>query len=358
MGGDLLTESLALYDACRWEEAGAVLVALLAEQPGNVTAWYRLGNVRGEQGRDKEAIDCFARAVALDPAHAKSWNNLGTANQRLGHGDEALSAYRTALDRDPELFEPYLNLGRLYGDRGDLAAAAGYLSAGLDHHPAHPMLVHLLAAARGRNTERAPRDHIVAYFDDFADKFDHTLVNTLEYRIPAALAELLHPLLRAPARVLDLGCGTGLMGAAIAKPGLDIVGVDLSPRMLELAQARRIYSKLILAEASEALAQSGAGAFRAVLAADVFIYIGELEEIFRGVARALEPQGLFAFSVEALPEGGGYRLQPSGRYAHSLDYLRRLAAGSGLRVRETRAVEIRREAGGFAGGHLLLLERL
>src|SRR6266850_1238280 len=173
MGSDLLTESMALYDASRWEEAGAILVALLAEQPGNVTAWFRLGNVRGEQGRDDEAVDCFKRAVTLDAAHAKSWNNLGTANQRLGRGDEALAAYRTALDRDPELFEPYLNLGRLCGDRGDLVAAAGYLSAGLDHHPAHPMLVHLLAAAKGDNSARTPRDHVVAYFDDFAPNFDH-----------------------------------------------------------------------------------------------------------------------------------------------------------------------------------------
>src|SRR5258706_7763470 len=111
MGGDLLKESQAFYDECRWEEAGAALVALLAQQPANAAAWYRLGNVRGEQGRDHEAIDCFARAVALDPAHARAWNNLGTASQRLGRGEEALVAYRTALERDPELFEPYLNLG-------------------------------------------------------------------------------------------------------------------------------------------------------------------------------------------------------------------------------------------------------
>src|SRR6266850_1109165 len=65
MGSDLLTESLALYDDSRWEEAGAMLVALLAEQPGNVTAWFRLGNVRGEQGRDDEAVDCFKRAVTV-----------------------------------------------------------------------------------------------------------------------------------------------------------------------------------------------------------------------------------------------------------------------------------------------------
>lgn len=354
MASDLLAQSLALYDDCRWEEAAAALAILLAEQPGNVTAWYRLGNVRGEQGRDDEALDCFERAVALDPAHAKSWNNLGTANQRLGREDEALAAYRTAVDRDPELFEPYLNLGRLCADRGDLAGAARCLSAGLEHHPANPMLVHLLAAASGDNSTHAPRDHVVAYFNDFAPDFDRQVVQKLGYDVPQALAELVRPALGGQARVLDLGCGTGLMGAAIAGPGIELVGVDLSPRMLELAEKRGVYTELILSDISEALAHAQPGSFRAVLAADVFIYIGDLAELFQGVARALKPGGLFGFSVQAIPQGS-YRLQPSGRYSHNLAYVRRLAAVAGLKELAMRSVSIRREKD---AGHLLVLERL
>jgi predicted TPR repeat methyltransferase len=354
MGADLLAESVALYDERRWEEAGATLLALLAEQPANVSAWFQLGNVRGEQGRHTEAVDCFTRAVTLDPSHARSWNNLGSAHQRLGRGDKALAAYRTALDRDPALFEPYLNLGRLCGDRGDLPAAARYLSAGLDRHPAHPMLVHLLAAARGDNDARTPRDHVVAYFDDFAADFDEQVVEKLGYGVPKALAELVRPALRGKTRVLDLGCGTGLMGAATAGPGIELVGVDLSPRMLELARKRGGYVELIQAEAGEALARAAADSYGAVLAADVFIYIGDLAEVFRGVARVLRQGGVFGFSVQAIPEGN-YRLQPSGRYSHALPYLRDLAAQTGLRELATRAVSIRRETD---PGHLMLLERL
>jgi predicted TPR repeat methyltransferase len=354
MGSDLLTESLALCDERRWEEARAALVALLAEQPANVAAWFRLGNVCAEQGHDNEALDCFARAVALDPAHARAWNNLGSASQRLGRGDEALAAYRTAHDADPKLFEPYLNLGRLCGDRGDLTAAAGYLSAGLEHHPAHPMLVHLLAAVKGDNGARTPRDHVVAYFDDFAPDFDRQVVEKLGYLVPQALAELVRPALGGKARVLDLGCGTGLMGAAMAGPGIELVGVDLSPRMLELAEKRGVYAQLIRADASEALADAPAGSYGAVLAADVFIYIGDLAEVFRGVARVLQTRGLFGFSVQAIPEGS-YRLQPSGRYSHALAYLRELAAATGLRELATQRVSIRKETD---AGHLVLLERL
>jgi predicted TPR repeat methyltransferase len=354
MGADLLKESLALYDERRWEEAGATLLALLAEQPANVSAWFQLGNVRGEQGRDTEAVDCFTRAVTLDPAHARSWNNLGTASQRLGRGDEALAAYRSALDRDPALFEPYLNLGRLCGDRGDLSAAARYLSAGLDRYPAHPMLVHLLAAAKGDNGARTPREHVVAYFDDFAADFDEQVVDKLGYGVPKALAELVRPALGDKARVLDLGCGTGLMGAAMSGPGIELIGVDLSPHMLELAQKREIYAELIQADASEALDRAAAGSYGAVLAADVFIYIGDLAEVFRGVARVLRRGGVFGFSVQTIPQGS-YRLQPSGRYSHALAYLRGLAAETGLRELDTRAVPIRRETD---PGHLMLLERL
>jgi len=354
MGADLLTESLALCDERRWEEAGATLLALLAEQPANVSAWFQLGNVRGEQGRDPEALDCFRRAVALDPAHARSWNNLGSASQRLGRGDEALAAYKAALERDPGLFEPYLNLGRLCGDRGDLQAAARYLSAGLDRHPAHPMLVHLLAAAKGDNGARTPRDHVVAYFNDFAADFDEQVVDKLDYRVPKALAELVRPALGAGARVLDLGCGTGLMGAAMSGPGIELVGVDLSPRMLELARKRAVYAELIQADAGEALDRAAAGSYGAVLAADVFIYIGELAEIFRGVARVLRRGGVFGFSVQAILQGS-YRLQPSGRYSHALPYLRRLAAQTGLRELDMRVVPIRHETD---LGHLMLLERL
>src|SRR5258706_3667983 len=101
MGADLLKESLALYDERRWEEAAASVVALLAEQPANVSAWFQLGNVRGEQGRDGDAVDCFRRALTLDPAHARSWNNLGSASQRLGRGGATLAAYPRAPQREP-----------------------------------------------------------------------------------------------------------------------------------------------------------------------------------------------------------------------------------------------------------------
>jgi predicted TPR repeat methyltransferase len=159
-----------------------------------------------------------------------------------------------------------------------------------------------------------------------------------------------------PARVLDLGCGTGLLGAALAPAAATITGVDLSAEMLERAATRGIYAQLAKAEMVEYLRAAGAATFDAVLAADVFVYLGDLEPVFEGAARALLPGGVFAFSVEAL-EAGGYALLPNGRYAHSASYLRAAAARQGLSERGFERVRLRIEYGTPVEGWLAVFTR-
>jgi predicted TPR repeat methyltransferase len=355
--GDWLAEGNARYEAQAWNDAGAALEKSLALDPRQANAWFRLGNVREEQGRDDgEAAACFEKAVALDPLHARAWNNLGGAQQRLGLDEQAVASYRMALQADPGLAQACLNLGRLAGTRGDHALAAACFKSGLDHHPGDPTFEHLAAATAGRNTSRAPEGYVTNLFDGVARQFEHHLVGDLEYQVPEALAKLVLPELQAKARVIDLGCGTGLVGMALTPAGAELIGVDLSPRMLEIAARRGAYAKLEQGELLEVLARMPAASVHAVLAADVFIYIGDLAAVFAAVARVLAPRGLFAFSVEGL-ESGSYQLQPTGRYAQSPGYLRSLAAQCGLEERALQRTRIRREGRGHAEGWLALFAR-
>lgn len=327
--------------------------------PKDASDWYRLGNQREDEGRDVEARDCFERAVAADPAHARAWNNLGAARERLGDAAGAELAYRTALEREPALLQPSLNLGRLHEARGQAAQAAAIYRAARAHHPSDDRLAHLLAATSGENTARAPRAYVQALFDEQASRFEEHLVSELGYGVPQAIANLLAPLLREPASsraVLDLGCGTGLVGVALAGTGAVVTGVDLSPGMLAQASKRGAYAKLLKDDVVEALAHWEPASLAAITAADVFIYLGDLESVFAAAARALAPGGAFAFSVEGLAEGT-YRLQPTGRYAHAAPYLRRLAAGAGLRVAHEEPVQIRKQGRGYAEGEVLLLRK-
>jgi len=346
-----LVEADVFYDAQRWNEAGSAYEHALALHPtGTADAWYRLGNVREEQGRDRDALDCFEKAVALEPRHARAWNNLAGARQRLGR-PATVDAYRQAIAADPDLIQPLLNLGRLYSGRGEQALAAECFHAGLARHPQDATFAHLAAAADGRTTPCAPRDYVAAAFDGLAARFEHHLVVELGYCVPDLLAAAVAQALQPGARVLDLGCGTGLVGAALAGRGLDLHGVDLSPRMLDIARARGIYKDLQDRDLVDFLSAAAPRSAQAVLAADVFIYVGDLAPAFAGAARVLAPGGLFAFSVEAL-DVGDYRLMPAGHYAQSAHYLRALAARHGMIEQRLESIGLRREGEDFVRGWL------
>ena len=95
--------------------------------------------------------------------------------------------------------------------------------------------------------------------------------------------------------------------------------------------------------------------FDLVIAADVFIYIGELDETFCHVGRLLRPGGWFAFSTE---ERGvdDYVLLPTGRYAQSQAYVRRLAShGFSITVEDTAVIRL--EGGMPLMGRLYLLQK-
>jgi predicted TPR repeat methyltransferase len=126
--------------------------------------------------------------------------------------------------------------------------------------------------------------------------------------------------------------------------------------MLDIAAGRGAYAQLEQGELTAVLARIPTGSAQAVLAADVFIYVGNLEAVFAEVARVLAPDGLFAMSVEGL-EDGSYQLQPTGRYAQSPGYLRMLAARCGLQERKIERAHIRREGSGAVEGWIALFAR-
>ena len=169
-------------------------------------------------------------------------------------------------------------------------------------------------------------------FDSFAAHFDGQLA-ALGYQAPWLVAQALAALCAADAslQIADLGCGTGLCGPLLRPLAHRLVGVDLSGVMLEAARARGVYDALLQADAAEHLATT-TERHDLVVAADVFIYIGDLTPVFSGVRRVLRPGGVFAFSVEPAVADQPFALQASLRYAHGEAALRALAAAHGLSV--------------------------
>jgi predicted TPR repeat methyltransferase len=368
-----------LCDASRHEEALVAYDRALALKPGLAEAWLGRGNLLCQLKRFDEALTDYDKVLALDPALADAELGRGNALRERRQHEAALHAYDAALALKPGLAEAYLGRGdALYDlkryhealaafDRA-IALKAALANAWLGRgdvlrvmgQDADAIHAYRQALALGGNAEMiryslaalgaepspplSPQRYIVGLFDMYAETFDRDLVDKLDYQSPRLLAQLIARTVRADARldILDIGCGTGLMGEGLRALKRTLTGVDLSPNMLEQARRRGLYDRLIESDIAMFLATQ-TDQFDLTVSTDVFIYIGDLAGIFAGVRRALRSDGLFCFSVEAANDGD-FVLQPTLRYAHSLAYLTRLAEQNGLVVLTVEPHGVRREA--------------
>ena len=304
------------------------------------------------------ALAALERDARAHPRDARVALAIGQTLQHLGRPLEALEAYERALALNPRLGPAWTLRGHLLRQAGRLADASVCFNNAIgcgEDVASH--LYFLGALGLGALPEAAPPAFVRGLFDEYAERFEEDLVDTLRYRgheqVCAPLAQL-HP---APfASALDLGCGSGLAASLLRPHVARLVGVDLSPRMIDRATATRLYDELHVAEAVAWL-KATPERYDLVIACDVFIYLGDLVPVFDGAARVLASGGLFAFTVEEGHAESGYDLLPTLRYAHSEAYLRELARARGLRVTRCERAPLREGRGEAIGGLTLHLQR-
>jgi predicted TPR repeat methyltransferase len=358
---------LVLLALGRLDEASASCQQAIALNPDFASAHNNLGAVYQNQGRLDEAVASYFLAIAKAPEYALAFNNLGGALQRQGKLDEAIPYYEQAIALQPNYTDAIYGVGRVYNAQGRQDEALACFRRVAEIDPEHGTAQHMIAALTGEHAEQAPAAYVKNVFDTYADTFDVHLGQVLNYQTPEQLVALVTA--SAPAAdekwdVLDLGCGTGLAGVAIAPFARKLVGVDLSGKMLQKAAQKNIYARLVEAELVDMLRGEIAASYDVVITADVFVYLGKLDAVFLDVKRVLRPGGRFAFSIEALEpqmaaDGAlqeGFRLNPSGRFAHAPDYASRLAVAAGFEVLAMQPAQLRLENGAPVNGCLVLCE--
>lgn len=341
----------------------------VALEPTAVVSHKIMGDAYGHLGQHLKAVECYEKAISLDPANADTHAILGNAMNASGQGEKAIACYRRAIELKPEHVAAHRFLGNVLLERGDREGAIASYRRVVELEPGSPV-AHLVAALSGENSDSAPRGYVEQLFDEYAQTFDSHLVQTLRYDAPGKLVDLVCEVLTPAAgqwSVLDLGCGTGLSGLAISPFAKELVGVDLSGNMLAKAQARGIYSRLERMDLLAMMEKEAASRYDVVMSADVFTYIGRLDALFGEAQRLLRAGGLFAFSVESfdvsnregeegpgLPDASDFRLNTTGRYTHSLDYLTRLALHNGFEMLRLQEVQVHVAVGKTVPGYLML----
>jgi predicted TPR repeat methyltransferase len=346
----------ALQSLGRLDEAEASYQRALQIKPDFAVAYCNLGMTQHNQGRLTEAEASYRKALQVNPEFGEAHCNLGITLQSQGR-PEAESSFRQALEINPDYVDAHSGLGVFLQETGRLDEALVHFRECARLSPGNAVARHLIASLTGQSTERAPDQYVEKVFDNYADRFDTHLQQVLQYDIPKKLVPLIAAHLPAAAKcnVLDLGCGTGLIGPEITPYSKQLVGVDLSAKMLDKARTRNLYQRLERSDLLGMMQGEPASGYDLVIAADVFVYVGKLDEIAVEIKRLLTPGGVFAFSTEtcaAEAAGPGYQLEHTGRYAHSVEYLSRLAATNGFRILEMVATQIRTEHGKPVSGHM------
>jgi predicted TPR repeat methyltransferase len=422
----LFNLAMLLQDSHRYAESIILYQRLIEIDSNSHDTWANLGAALHQQGiQFKKAVDAYKRSATLIQANTAAlvdsgiepknilgilYENIGRALIRLADQEdenreerstirsEAVQAFTTALELIPDL----------------------------------PISRHMLSALGhgSQQKQTAPAEYVSQLFDNYATNFEESLAQ-LDYAVPSLISSKVSDSQQQYGLALDLGCGTGLLAEMLETTADVLLGVDLSLGMLEKAEMKGYYHGLYLGDLTMWLdaikktfdisenivhvdvdgnemdmrIERGRRKFTGsiirsidddavdgiqspilmdrladrplkdilVVAADVFVYIGDLSPIFDVV------QGLFIgrsdstliFTVEHLEKQletqninikseseSDWFLQESGRFAHSEDYIRKLASESGLFIDSLEYIVPRKENGKSIYGLLCCLSPL
>jgi predicted TPR repeat methyltransferase len=289
---------------------------------------YKWAIDHAQRGDLAGAADILVQTVELAPAFATAWFALATIRDVLGDRAGAVAAFEQASAADDD-----------------------------DYHGAR---LHLARLGAGDATPDMTATYVRRLFDQHAPDFDTAMLERLDYRGPQLLLDAVQGV-ATPLRfgsMLDLGCGTGLGGAAF-RPWVDwLVGVDISPAMIEQARHKGLYDRLVAQDLVGFLGDEAANRaeYHLVLAADVFVYVSDLVPVVAAAASVLASGSLLAFTVET-HAGAGVHLGATLRYAHGAAYVRDAIAAAGLSVVHIAEASTRTEKGVPVPGLLAIARR-
>jgi predicted TPR repeat methyltransferase len=250
------------------------------------------------------AADLLLQAIELAPKFTSAWFTLAGIREELGERDAAIAAFQKAQASDP-------------GDRH----GAGLRLMRLGAEPLSSM----------------PQAYVQTLFDQYAPRFESSLVDELGYRGPKLLFRAVlsvRAAARKPAffkRAIDLGCGTGLAASAFARGVDHFIGVDLSPRMIERSRSTGLYAELDVVDMLQGLRARPDASADLILAADAMVYVADLAPVLKEASRVLVFGGLLAFTTET-HGGEGVVIGQGLRYAHAAAYVRAAVESAGLKL--------------------------
>lgn len=352
-----------------------------------------LAGILASRDEAKEAMQMAQKALQQGPADIELSIKAAAVAQRLNEHAQALQWLRQAEKTNPENLNIRYQIALTLTHSGEHAPAIVLFTELLQQRPNTPSVLNarLQACLSAQQTEQAildgqaliaidpnnevyrfysdiaqgltpktqPAPIVAGLFDGYAARFDRHLVVQLQYKLPRDVAAMIHQW--HPDRegdILDLGCGTGLLGVCLGALKGVLVGVDLSAEMLEQASRHQVYDSLHHVNLLDALQATPANLYHVITALDVLIYVGNLETVIPNAHRILLAGGRFVFSCETGSDNSAdYALQSTYRYTHQRSYVERLLLNAGFSNISITERVLRYEAGQPVQGFLVTAQK-
>lgn len=355
MWGPGLLEA-ALYRARRSQFETAVELAekVARIEPRNPQVLAGVVDIAHRAGHTEMAVTHLRRGLELFPGDTMLRQYLANDLSSLQEHAEAGQIWDALVQEHPE--QHSLRLGRVKAclARGEPAAALSDIGMMQEHFPEDTTLAYYAALARGETPTHQPVEMHRHLFDDLAEQYDMHMVRGLGYQLPKRVAEQLvarHP--QKDFNLLDLGCGTGLLGVCLGPMQGFLIGVDSSVKMIEQAARHGIYDRFHNVNLLNALRDTPDGEYDVITCLDVLIYVGDAGTVIPDAARILKTGGEFIFSCETAPEAGpDLVLQATQRYAHKRSHVEELCKQAGLDISIEELI-LRQEAGQPVSGFVV-----
>jgi predicted TPR repeat methyltransferase len=305
----------------------------VALAPGHLPTLHGAIDIAHRAGFAALALEFLPKAIELAaPNHLHYQRQMALDLYALGRNEEAVALFNNILANHPGDTASLAGLADSSMARGDKATAQQCWDRLVELDPNNEGYRFNQQVAYGKIPAVIPESATRALFDDMAGVFDQHLVGSLGYKLPKQVADWI--LQKYPTRelnVLDLGCGTGLLGACLGQLRGYIVGVDLSSKMIEQAARHGVYYKIHQVGIADAVANTPENHFEVVTALDVFTYLGDLSQIIPNAHRVAKPNGYVIFSCErALETEADWLLRPTKRYAQKQSHIEHLCRNAGF----------------------------
>ena len=338
----------------KYEQAKEYFHKALNQNQSDNISMSNLGICLYRLGDTENAITNLQKSLEIEPNYISALNNLAVIYMDLENYQEGLGLLQKVISLDKNNYLANKNAGLLYTKLEDFEKAKIFLENALKYNKDDDELNFIYASVDNKTPKNAPLNYVESLFNNYAKNFEISLTKQLDYKFPKKMCEFVINCNDIPNtfdNAIDLGCGTGLSGEVFRDYVDFFTGVDLSNNMLDIAKKKKIYDELLTGDICNILKKS-TKKYNLFIIADVFVYIGELQDVFSQIKNRSEEGAIVIFSTEHLEEGD-YKLVKQ-RYRHSKSYIEKILKQNNFNFIDFKTEKLRKDKDSYITGGIYL----